>query len=566
MIHPQKGIQTLIVLLFCVSASSAATRAPERARNGMVVSSHTIASRVGVEIMQQGGNAVDAAVAVGYALAVVYPTAGNLGGGGFMLIRFPDGTATSIDFREVAPQKAHREMFLDTQGEIIPGLSTLGHLASGVPGSVAGLNYALAKYGTLPLKQVLAPAIKLAQQGFPVDYIFHQDLVRLRDTFLKFPGSARVFLKQGEPLAEGERFVQKDLAKTLKIIARKGTPGFYTGPVADLIVREMEKQNGLITYADLANYQPKERPPVRGTYRNHEIISMPPPSSGGIAIIQFLNILEAWDLSQLGYHSSAYIHLLTEAFRRVFADRARHVGDPDFWEVPTAGLISKNYAAQLQPQIDLTVATPSATLLPGNPAGSESHETTHYSVVDKNRMTVAVTTTINTGYGSKVVIDGAGFLMNNEMDDFVSKPNSPNVYGLVGTDANAIQPGKRMLSSMSPTIILKDNQPLLVIGAMGGPAIITSVAQSILNVIDFGMNIQAAIDAPKIHHQFIPDSILYEKFGFPKDVLDNLSQMGHRVVPRRDLHSETNAILVDQETGVLFGGADSRLKAAAVGY
>lgn len=565
MIHPQKGMLTLIIL-FCVSVSSTVARIPERAKNGMVVSSHTIASRVGVEILRQGGNAVDAAVAVGYALSVVYPTAGNLGGGGFMLIRFPDGTATTIDFREIAPQKAHREMFLDAQGEIIPGLSTLGHLACGVPGSVAGLNYALAKYGTLPLKQVLKPAIKLARHGFPVDYVFHQDLVRLRETFLKFPGSARVFLKQGEPFAEGERFIQKDLAKTLQIIARKGTRGFYTGPVAELIVREMEKQNGLITHADLANYQPKERPPVRGTYRNHEIISMPPPSSGGIAIIQFFNILEAWDLSQPGYHSSAYIHLLTEAFRRIFADRARHIGDPDFWEVPTAELISKNYAAQLQSQIELTTATPSAALQPGIPAGSESYETTHYSVVDKNRVTVAVTTTINTGYGSKVIIDGAGFLMNNEMDDFVSKPNLPNVYGLVGTDANAIQPGKRMLSSMSPTIILRDNQPLLVIGAMGGPAIISSVAQTILNVIDFNMNIQEAIDAPKFHHQWIPDSILYEKFGFPKDVLDNLIKMGHRVVPRKDIHSETNAILIDRETGVLFGGADSRLKAAAAGY
>jgi gamma-glutamyltranspeptidase/glutathione hydrolase len=483
-----------------------------------------------------------------------------------MVIRLPDGTATTIDFREVAPQNAHREMFLDKNGEIIPDLSTLGYLACGVPGSVAGLTYALEKYGTFSLKKILAPAIKLAQEGFPVDFIFHQDLVRLREIFLKFPASARVFLKNGEPYAEGERFIQKDLAKSLKIIAKKGTQGFYTGPIAELIVKDMAQHRGLITRDDLAKYQPQERPPVRGTYRNFEIISMPPPSSGGIAILQLFNILESRNLNQLGYHASAHIHLLAEAFRRVFADRSRHLGDPDFWDVPVAGLISKAYAAQLQQPINPFTATPSASVLPGDPIPYESSETTHYSVVDKNRMAVAVTTTINTGYGSKVVITGAGFLMNNEMDDFASKPNTPNAFGLIGTDANAIQPRKRMLSSMSPTIVIKDNQPLLVVGAMGGPAIISSVAQTILNVIDFGMNIQAAIDAPKMHHQWIPDHILYEKFCFPKDVLENLTRMGHAVVQRNNVHSETNGIQIDPQTGVLLGGADSRLKAAAVGY
>lgn len=566
MVRWRNSILALIIFFSWGSTAATATRPPERARAGMVVSSHQIASRVGVEIMQQGGNAVDAAVAVGYALAVVFPTAGNLGGGGFMVIHFPDGIATTIDFREVAPLKAHRDMYLDENGEIIPNRSTLGYWACGVPGSVAGLNYALEKYGTLPLEKILKPAIKLAQDGFPVDLIFHEDMVRLREVFLKYPASAKVFLKNGTPYAEGEPFIQPNLAKTLKIIARQGSRGFYEGRVAELIVREMEKHNGLITREDLAKYEPKEREPVRGTYRNHKIISMGPPSSGGIALIQLFNILETYNLKQLGYHSSRHIHFLTEALRRVFADRAQHLGDPDFWDVPIEGLTAKSYADHLQKQINPFAATPSAEIQAGNPLPHESRETTHYSVVDQNRIAVAVTTTINSGYGSKVVIDGAGFLMNNEMDDFASKPNAPNIYGLIGSDANAIQPRKRMLSSMSPTIVIKENEPFLVVGAMGGPAIITSVAQTILNVIDFGMNIQQAIDAPKIHHQWIPDVILYEEFGFPNDVLKNLSRMGHHFILRGSVHSETNAIMVENETGLLLGGADSRLKAAAVGY
>jgi len=562
------SILTVLILtaLILIPDSWSASREPVRGASGMVVSSHQLASEVGVEILKQGGNAVDAAVAVGYALAVVFPTAGNLGGGGFMVIRFPDSQATTIDFREVAPQQAHRDMYLDENGNIIPNLSTTGYLASGVPGSVAGLNFALEKYGRLPLKKILAPALRLAKKGFPVDYKFHQDLVRLAGEFRKYPASAKKFLKNGKPYQVGELFVQKDLARTLTIISKQGSAGFYAGPIAELIEKDMQKHQGLITKADLANYRPQERPPLRGTYRDYELISMGPPSSGGIAIIQFLNILESFNLEQIGFNSSLYLHLVTEALRRVFADRATHLGDPDFWEVPVSGLISKTYATGLREKINFFSATLSQQVTAGEPFHGEGHETTHYSVVDQNKMCVAVTTTLNSGYGSLVVIEKAGFLMNNEMDDFSIKPAAPNLYGLIGNEANAIAPGKRMLSSMSPTIVVKNNLPFLVLGAMGGPAIITSVAQTILNVIDFKMTIQEAIDAPKIHHQWLPDMIFYEKFGIPKDVLENLARKGHHLAVRRKMHSETNAIMICPRSGTLLGGADSRLSAVAVGY
>lgn len=532
----------------------------------MVSSSHQLASEVGVQILKKGGNAIDAAVAVAYTLAVVYPTAGNLGGGGFMVIHFPDGKSTTIDFREVAPLKAYRNMYLDKKGEIVPNLSATGYWACGVPGSVAGLNMALAKYGTLSLKEILTPAIQLAEKGFRVDFKFHQDMKKLTEKFKRFPATAKIFLKKGEPWPEGARFIQSDLALTLKIIAKEGRAGFYKGVIAELITQTMRKHNGLITREDLAQYQPKERQPVRGTYRDYEIISMGPPSSGGCAIIQLFNLLESYNLPQLGFHSSQHVHLLSEAFRRVFADRATHLGDPEFWPVPIAGLISKEYAAEVRESISPFYATPSSEIQAGDPLPYESRETTHYSVVDKNKMAVAVTTTINSGYGAGVVIEGAGFLMNNEMDDFSAKPGAPNIYGLVGNEANAIKPKKRMLSSMSPTIVLKDDQLFLVVGAMGGPAIISSTVQTILNVIDFQMNIQAAIDAPKIHHQWLPDMIYYDKYGLANDVLTNLGQLGHRFAVRERIHSETNGIMICPETGVFLGGADSRLNGAAVGY
>ncbi|MBN1349037.1 gamma-glutamyltransferase [candidate division KSB1 bacterium] len=565
----QRGSIRLLILVLALSLAQmnyAASPKPVRGKNGMVVTSHPLASKIGSEILKAGGNAVDAAVAVGYALAVVFPTAGNLGGGGFMVIRFPDGSSTSIDFREKAPMLATRDMYLDSTGEIIPDKSTLGYWACGVPGSVAGLNYALEKYGTMRLKKVIAPAIEIASHGFPVSCTFHKNLVFLAPVFKQFPASAKAFLKQGQPYAEGELFVQKDLARTLKRIAKKGTDAFYRGKIAELIVAEMQKHHGLITVEDLAAYAPKERPTVTGSYRDYEVISMGPPSSGGIAIIQLLNILEAFDLRHSGFNSSRYVHVLAEGLRRVYADRATYLGDPDFWDVPVQGLISKAYAEKLREGIDPLCATPSCDISAGSPQIYESDQTTHYSVIDKNHLAVAVTTTINSGYGSKVVIEGAGFLMNNEMDDFSAKPNTPNLYGLVGGEANAIAPEKRMLSSMSPTIIANDGKPFMVLGAMGGSAIITSVAQCILNVVEHDMNIQEAVDAPRIHEQWLPDEIVYEERGLAFDVLENLRKMGHTLSETHNYRAEVNAILICPRTSTLYGAADSRYDGCAEAF
>ncbi|MDZ7261581.1 MAG: gamma-glutamyltransferase, partial [candidate division KSB1 bacterium] len=422
------------------------------------------------------------------------------------------------------------------------------------------------KYGTMSLKQVLQPAIKLAEQGFRVNYYLSQDLKGLAETFLKFPASAKVFLNKGKPYQEGELFVQKDLARTLRLITKKGRDAFYQGSIAELIAEDMEKHHGLITKKDLAEYRAVEREPVQGEYRGYKIIAMGPPSSGGIALIELLNILEGFDMGQMGHNSSRALHLLTEAMRRVFADRACYLGDSDYCNVPVSGLLSKQYAHGLRESINLFQATPSSQVREGNPLPYESDQTTHYSVVDKDRLAVAVTTTINEAYGSKVVVEGTGFLLNNEMDDFSVKPGAPNLYGLIGSEANAIAPGKRMLSSMSPTIVEKDGQLFLVLGARGGPAIITSLVQVILNVIDYGLTIQEAIDAPRIHHQWLPDQLLYERVGFPYDVLENLTRMGHEVQERKGYGSEAHAIMVEPETKILLGAADSRGEGKALGY
>ena len=560
-------ISFIFIILTLISGLQAGSRNPVRGKNGMVVTSHELASQVGIEILKKGGNAVDAAVAVGFALAVVHPTAGNIGGGGFMVIRFPDGNSTTIDFREKAPLKAHRYMYLDESGEIIEDLNMKGYLASGVPGSVVGLTTALEKYGTQKLKKVIAPAIKLAKNGFPVSYNFFNDLVRLKDVFLEFPASAEKFLKDNnEPYEEGQIFKQPDLAKTLKLIASKGADAFYKGKIADLIAEDMAKNGGLITKEDLALYQAIERQPVRGSYRGYELISMAPPSSGGIAVIQTLNILEDFDLKQLGFNSSQYIHLLAETFKQVYCDRAKYLGDNDFVDVPIQMLIDKKYADSLRLHISQSTATPADQISPGQPPIYEGNHTTHYSIIDKDKMTVAVTTTINSGYGSKVVIAGAGFLMNNEMDDFAAKPGAPNYYGLVSYDVNAIEPEKRMLSSMSPTIIAKDGKVFMTVGAMGGARIITSVIQAILNVIDFKMTVQEAIDAPRIHHQWLPDKIKAEKFALSIDVIKNLTLLGYELAEGKYYFSEAHAIVVDAEEGVYLGAADSRFEGNAVGY
>jgi len=555
----------LALLFLFFNFSDSASRRPVKGFNGMVVSSDSLATRVGVEILKKGGNAVDAAVAVGFALAVTYPQAGNIGGGGFMVIRMANGETITIDFREKAPMKASEDMFLDENGNFVPERSQIGHLSVGVPGSVAGLLLALEKYGTMSRKEVLKPAIKLAEKGFIVNEGLANAFKNAFEHFKKFPSTMKYFSKNGQPYKAGDRLVQKDLAKVLKLIRDKGRDGFYKGRVADLIVEEMKRGGGLITYEDLENYQPVLRKPVVGNYRGYEIISMGPPSSGGVCLIELLNILENFDLKKYGFGSSYTIHYLVEAMRRVYADRAEYLGDPDFVQIPLDKLLSKEYAKELASEIDTFFATPSSRIIRSVSPISEGVHTTHYSVVDRWGNVVAVTTTINSYFGSMVAVDGAGFFLNNEMDDFSAKPGAPNQFGLLGSKANSIQPGKRMLSSMTPTIVLKNGKPFLVLGSPGGSTIITSVLQVILNVIDFGMNIQEAVDSPRIHHQWYPDQIFFERRGLPRDVIENLEKRGHKLVERDGYQGEVQAILID-ENGVKYGAVDPRGYGLAMGY
>jgi len=553
----------LLILFFGFLES--ASRRPVKALNGMVVSSDSLATQVGVEILKKGGNAVDAAVAVGFALAVTYPQAGNIGGGGFMVIRMANGETVTIDFREKAPMKASENMFLDENGNFVPEKSQVGHLSVGVPGSVAGLLLALEKYGTMSRREVLEPAIELAEKGFIVNEGLANAFKNAFEHFKKFPSTMRYFSKNGQPYSAGDRLVQKDLAKVLKLIRDKGRDGFYKGKVADLIVEEMKRGGGLITYEDLENYQPVLRKPVVGNYRGYEIISMGPPSSGGVCLIELLNILENFDLKKYGFGSSYTIHYLVEAMKRVYADRAEYLGDPDFVQIPLDKLLSKEYAKELASEIDTFYATPSSRIIRSVSPTSEGVHTTHYSVVDRWGNVVAVTTTINSYFGSMVAVDGAGFFLNNEMDDFSAKPGAPNQFGLLGSKANSIQPGKRMLSSMTPTIVLKNGKPFLVLGSPGGSTIITSVLQVILNVVDFGMNIQEAVDSPRIHHQWYPDQIFFERRGLPRDVIENLERRGHKLVERAGYQGEVQAILID-ENGVKYGAVDPRGYGLAMGY
>ena len=555
----------LALLFLFFNFSDSASRRPVKGFNGMVVSSDSLATRVGVEILKKGGNAVDAAVAVGFALAVTYPQAGNIGGGGFMVIRMANGETITIDFREKAPMKASEDMFLDENGNFVPERSQIGHLSVGVPGSVAGLLLALEKYGTMSRKEVLKPAIKLAEKGFIVNEGLANAFKNAFEHFKKFPSTMKYFSKNGQPYKAGDRLVQKDLAKVLKLIRDKGRDGFYKGRIADLIVEEMKRGGGLITYEDLENYQPVLRKPVVGNYRGYEIISMGPPSSGGVCLIELLNILENFDLKKYGFGSSYTIHYLVEAMRRVYADRAEYLGDPDFVQIPLDKLLSKEYAKELASEIDTFFATPSSRIIRSVSPISEGVHTTHYSVVDRWGNVVAVTTTINSYFGSMVAVDGAGFFLNNEMDDFSAKPGAPNQFGLLGSKANSIQPGKRMLSSMTPTIVLKNGKPFLVLGSPGGSTIITSVLQVILNVIDFGMNIQEAVDSPRIHHQWYPDQIFFERRGLPRDVIENLEKRGHKLVERDGYQGEVQAILID-ENGVKYGAVDPRGYGLAMGY
>ncbi|MFA6542011.1 MAG: gamma-glutamyltransferase [Bacteroidota bacterium] len=564
-----KNKTVLILILLCTFTlvSTGASKKPVKAKNGMVVSADPLATRAGVQILEQGGNAVDAAVAVGFALAVTYPAAGNIGGGGFMNIRLANGECSTIDYREKAPGGATRDMFLDSAGDFVPQRSMFGHLAAGVPGSVAGMLLGLEKYGTLPRARVIAPAYELAHDGFPLLPELAGDLNWEKKSFEKFPGSKKYFTKQnGEPYAEGELWTQEDLAATLKRIIEKGRDGFYKGETAERIAAEMKRGGGLITRADLENYHAVVRKPITGTYRGYEIISMPPPSSGGTALIQLLNILEGYDLKQYGHNSAATLQRYIEAMRRVYADRAEHLGDPDFYHVPVDWLISKRYADERRATIDTTKASESRNIFHGTAPSHESDQTTHYSVVDKWGNCVSVTTTLNGGFGCDVAVDGAGFLLNNEMDDFSAKPGVPNMFGALGNVANEIQPNKRMLSSMTPTIVLKEGKPFMVIGTPGGTTIITTVMQVICNVIDFGMNIQEAVDAPRIHQQWSPDVTYYEKRGLSFDTIEKLQAMGQRLEERRGTSGLAEGIIIDPAGGMLYGATDPRGYGSAAGY
>lgn len=493
----------------------------------MVVSNSILASEAGVRMIELGGNAIDAAVATGFALAVTHPSAGNLGGGGFMVIRLADGSFVSNDHREMAPAAADRDMFVDAEGKMIPDLSTQSHLSSGVPGTVAGLIDVLERHGSLSLERVIAPAIELAEEGFPLSEELAAGIERNLEKLSRFPAGKAKFSKEGTAYEAGEIWRQPELAATLRRIAREGKAGFYEGETADLVVAEMQRGGGVISHDDLTSYESIWRDPLVGTYGPYRIHSMPPPSSGGVLLIQMLNMLEGRKLGELGWNSLDAAHALIEAERRAYADRATHLGDPDFYQVPLAKLIDPDYAAERFSDFDPERATPSTKVEAGT--WSEGPDTTHVSVIDGEGNAVAYTTTINLGYGSKIVVDGAGFLLNNEMDDFAAAPDVPNAFGLLGNEANSIAPAKRMLSSMTPTIVAHEDEDLIfVTGSPGGSTIITTVMQVVLNFIEFGMSPAQAVAAPRFHHQWKPDRVIYEDGAFSQDVLDALEAMGHQ--------------------------------------
>lgn len=562
-------MRTLVVAVSLALAcpALAASRPPVRAPHGMVASSSREASEAGVEILKKGGNAVDAAVAVALAEAVTHPSAGNLGGGGFMLLRLADGRATAIDYRETAPQAASRDMYLDAKGDVIPDASTVGYRAVGVPGTVAGLQLALQKYGTMKFAEVAAPAIRLARQGFVLSKPLADELREQAPHFAPFPASVRIYNRGGRFYAEGERFVQPDLAKTLERLAKAGPQDFYKGQIASQIAKDMAEHGGLITAEDLARYQPKERAVLRGTYRGYEILTMPPPSSGGATLLQELNILEGYDLGALGPQSSQADHLLLEAMRRAFADRALFFGDPDFVKVPVDALTSKDYATKQRASILPDKATPSSSI-PASRPPPESNHTTHFTVVDAKGNAVSNTYTLNLAFGSGATVDGLGILLNDEMDDFTSKVGAPNAFGLIQGEANAIAPGKRPLSSMTPTIVLKDGQLAFALGSPGGPTIINTVLQVLVGVVDFKQDLQAAIDAPRIHQQWLPDVVVTESAGMNVDTARALQSMGYALKPSPwGTLGDCEAVGIEPGTGVRLGASDPRGgDSAAVGY
>ncbi len=567
----------LFISLTSFSLVHAAGMQPERAEKGMVVSVHELASQAGVEMMKAGGNAIDAAVATGFALAVVHPSAGNIGGGGFMLVRMNDGETHFLDFREKAPAKATATMYQDSQGNVIPNLSRVGYLASGVPGSVKGMVHAQKQFGKLTLKQVMQPAIRLAREGYALSWDDARSMTR--DTGLaQFPDSKRIFQNDGKGWKQGDVLKQPELARTLERIV-ESPDDFYTGKMARELAEFMQKGGGLISLDDLRNYEVKDRVPVRGTYRGLEIISAPPPSSGGIALIETLNILEGFDLAKAGRGSAEAIHLVTEAYRRAFYDRAQFLGDPEFSALPVLELADKDYAVEWRKSVNPQKASASSRLerprvstaledyAKQRPilAGKEPTQTTHYSVVDQAGNAVAVTTTLNGGYGSKVTVGPLGFLMNNEMDDFSSKAGAPNMFGLIQGEENAIAPNKRPLSAMTPTIVLKDGKLWLVLGSPGGPTIITTVANILINVADFSLDIQKAVNAPRFHHQWMPDRLVLERDRFSPDTIALLKSRGHEIA--YGLGGDGECIQIDLATGMRLGASDGRNDTGkAVGY
>ncbi len=548
----------------------AAWPAPVRGKHAMVASQHELASKIGTDIMKRGGNAVDAAIAVGLALAVVYPEAGNIGGGGFMLIRNAKGETHAIDYREMAPKAANRDIFVDKQGNLIrgEGSSTIGYRASGVPGTMAGFDMAFKKYGSGKLRwaDLVRPARLIAQNGYLLSHRLAELFKAYKSSLEKYEDSKRIFLNNGRFYEEGDLFRQPDLAQTLTRIERLGANEFYTGLTAKMIADDMKANNGLITLDDLKNYQAKEREPLRGSYRGYEIISMPPPSSGGVVMFQVLNILEGYDVRKMQSNSAAKYHILAEAMRRSFADRAEYMGDPDFSKLPVARLIDKKYADTRRLSIDLAKASASREVGHGDIPGAESMDTTHYTVVDPAGTVVTNTYTINDLYGSRVTAKGTGVLLNDEMDDFAAQPGKANFYGLIQGERNSVQPGKRPLSSMTPTIVLrKDGSVWFALGARGGPRIISAVMQSVINVIDHDMDIQQAIDAPRIHHQWFPDVILYEPYGLSPDTLSILTGYGHTFPDKPGSIASATGIMIDDK-GVRLGAIDSRSDGVAVGY
>jgi gamma-glutamyltranspeptidase / glutathione hydrolase len=583
-IQRKRFIVPLLAVLLALAAPGWSSTQPVHAPHAIVASVHELASQAGVGIMQAGGNAIDGAVATGFALAVVYPQAGNLGGGGFMLIRMADGRTHFLDYREKAPASATANMYLDAQGNVIDNASIVGYKAIGVPGSVAGMVFAQKNYGRLTLAQVLAPAIKLARDGYPLTW---EDARDLHDPDLaKFPESHRIFQRSGNYYKPGDIFRQPELAHTLQRIA-SNPDDFYHGAMARELATSLQKGGGLITTSDLANYEVKEREPIRGTYRGYEIIGAPPPSSGGVALLEILNILEGYDLSKSGDRSAASIHLTVEAFRRAFYDRAEFLGDPDFSRIPVAQLIDKKYGAAWRESIDPEHASVSKDLRrpaifsqleqyaaqhPQPLAVREPDHTTHYSVVDSGGNAVAVTTTLNDSFGSRVTAEGLGFLLNDEMDDFAAKQGVANLYGLIQGPANAIGPGKRPLSAMTPTIVLKDGKLFLVLGSPGGARIITTVANILMGVVDYGMNLQEAVDAPRFHNQWMPDKVNVEQW-FSPDTVKLLQQMGHKVQFGETVEedwtpywSDGECIAFDQKTGERLGASDVRNSGKPVGY